>query len=73
MKTEVEKILLNVINDFNSKWKSHDEKDTGVSEYAEKIVNLFDVSSSLPPLRKCEDCGTEYRSHERCPECFSMG
>ena len=41
MKTEVEKILLNVINDFNRKWKSHDEKDAGVSEYAEQIVKLF--------------------------------
>ena len=50
MKTEVEKILLNVINDFNSKWTSHAEKDAGVSEYAEKIVKLFsqaDVSGSL--------------------------
>lgn len=51
MEKEVEKILLNVINDFNSKWTSHSEKDEGVSEYAEKIVKLFcqpAVIKSLP-------------------------
>lgn len=58
MKTEVEKILLNVINDFNSKWLSHSEKDAGVSEYAEKIVKLFsqaDVISRASKIKKARD------------------
>lgn len=71
MKTEVEKIILNVINDFNGKWTSHTEKDAGVSEYAEKIVKLFsqaDVSGSL-----CHSCNAniaeEFIPKCYCPEC----
>jgi hypothetical protein len=26
-----------------------------------------------PPYRKCSDCGTEFKSNGRCPECNPMG
>lgn len=60
----------------NADWLNKEqEQDTKVGwrqgfAYA---LRQFAVSGSLPPLRKCEDCGTEYRSHGRCPECLPMG
>lgn len=74
MKTEVEKILLNVINDFNSKWKSHDEKDAGVFRYAEQIVKLFsqaDVSGQFV----CKECNKnkEEWMNGICEDCTLKG
>lgn len=38
----------------------------------EPQLKQADVISSLP-FRKCDDCGSEYYSNERCPECSPMG
>lgn len=47
MQKQIENLIINAIDDFNSKWQSHEERNTGVSEYAEKIVNFI---SSNPVL-----------------------
>jgi len=47
----------------------------------EAMIELLEVKeiSSKPavkcglPYHKCDDCGTEYYSNGRCPECSPMG
>jgi len=52
MKKQIENLINNAIDDFNSKWQLHEERNTGVSEYAEKIVKFisdidsFDIDGS---------------------------
>ena len=50
MKKEIEEILNNVIDDFNTKWKSHEEKSEGISQYADEILALFQPSVSKSSL-----------------------
>lgn len=43
MRNNILEILHQVINDFNSKWQGHSEKNLGVSEYADRIMSLLSM------------------------------
>lgn len=44
--------------------------DDLVFEEFDKLKSKYECGM---PYRKCSDCGTEYYSHQRCPECSPMG
>ncbi len=56
MKEQIENLINNAIDDFNSKWQSHEERNAGVSEYAKEIKKLkndmewISVEIRKPPL-----------------------
>jgi hypothetical protein len=43
--------------------------DWSISEI-DKQIDQYGDSRTVLPKRKCYDCGTEYYSEGRCPECF---
>ncbi len=40
---QIEEILGNCIDDFNSKWSSHDEKNAGIEQYSLELVSVFNT------------------------------
>lgn len=55
---DVDNIIDRAINDFSTKWSSHDEKNNGVAEYAREVVSLFirSIPTSHPiPLSIVEE------------------
>ena len=40
MKQKIENLLYLMLEDFNTKWKSHEEKNDGINNYANKILAL---------------------------------
>jgi hypothetical protein len=63
MQKQIENLINNAIDDFNSKWQSHEERNTGVSEYAEKIVNFISSNPVLADSTPSQEC---YKSGEPC-------
>ena len=69
MQKQIENLINNAIDDFNSKWQSHEERNTGVSEYAEKIVNFISSNPVLGdslPYTKCDDCKGDISNDGEC-------
>ena len=57
MKSKLEEILNNVIDDFNTKWRSHEEKSDGISKYIDEILAL----QQTPVMES--DCDHEWLNH----------
>lgn len=55
-KKEITRILNKVIDDFNSKWCGHDEKDNGISKYADELVKIIDDQANVSGRLSDEDC-----------------
>jgi len=45
-KDNIKQVLISVINDFNNKWKGHDELFNGVDNYAKQIFESFNLRLS---------------------------
>ncbi len=52
MKTEIGTIIHKAIEDFDSKWQSHEDRVAGITEYAEEILRLFDDTEPRKTLFK---------------------
>ena len=68
LKTELEIVIQEIVNDARNKWCSHDEEEDGIKEYADNIVKslLNDSSLKLP----CENCG-EIEKLKYCERCYN--
>ena len=47
LKTELEIVIQEIVNDARNKWCSHDEEEDGIKEYADNIVKSLLNDSSL--------------------------
>ena len=47
-------IIENAIDDFSSKWSSHIEKDSGITEHANEITNIIETETAQLKADKAE-------------------